>query len=115
MGTYDGVSEIQVDSFVSAVQAIVAEERSSEAGRIADALERIATAVEAQAAADPLAMLNAAMQEDGDMPRLPEPQGPVTSNGNIVIYRHPIDERFEIVARRDETAEGGYSVAVERD
>jgi hypothetical protein len=84
--------------------------------RIATALERIADALEAQNAADPLTMLSMAMGDQDAPPeiRLPgEPQKPVSSNGFTAIYRHPTDPKLEIVARRDESVEGGYSVKVE--
>jgi hypothetical protein len=83
--------------------------------RIAAALERIADALEAQNAADPLTMLSMAMGEESAPQgvRLPcEPQNPFASNGATLMYRHPV-EGYEIVARRDESCEGGYSVRVQ--
>jgi hypothetical protein len=85
--------------------------------RIAAALERIAAALEAQNAADPLTMLSMAMGEESAPPAPDllrgDPQKPLSSNGFTVIYRHPTDPKLEIVARRDESVEGGYSVGVE--
>jgi hypothetical protein len=77
--------------------------------RVADALERIATALERQVDADPLAMLDAALQEQG-VPG--EVQEPLASNGQTVLYRHP-DPHFQVVLRRDTNAESGYSATVE--
>jgi len=87
--------------------------------RILAALDRIATALERQADADPLAMLDAALQDSdgGEMPAslLARPQEPTASNGFTVIYKHPDPgSGLEIVARRDPAAEGGYSVGVEK-
>jgi hypothetical protein len=86
--------------------------------RILGALERIATALERQADADPLAMLDAAMQDAGDdvpADMLLGRQGPIASNGFTVIYKHPEPgSGLEIVARRDPKARGGYSVGVEK-
>jgi len=88
--------------------------------RMATALERIAEALEAQAAADPLTMLSIALDEEGGLPGVtPDavpsgPQGPVASNGFTVVYRHPDPESgLEIVARRDESVDGGWRVEVE--
>ena len=90
----------------------------AETARIADALERIAAALERTADADPLTMLQAAIAEnDAGAPGAPWPrpshQGGLAGNGLTVIYRHPNPE-WEIVARRDARAEGGYVVSVER-
>jgi hypothetical protein len=78
--------------------------------RIATALERIADAQEMVAGADPLAMLDAVLQEQG-VPG--EVQEPLTSNGQTILYRHPLPD-LHIVLRKDERAEGGYAVSVER-
>lgn len=80
--------------------------------RIAAALERIADALEAQNAADPLTMLNAALGDPGG--KSGPPQEAVVSNGFTVVYKHPVDATLEVVARRDDRVEGGYAVGVER-
>lgn len=85
--------------------------------RILAALERIADALEAQNAADPLTMLDAALKEaDDEVPAdlLMGRQAPIANNGFTVLYRHPIDPALQIVARRNLHAEGGYSVGVEK-
>lgn len=82
----------------------------SSTDRIADALERIATAQEAMVSADPLAMLDAVMQEQG-MPG--EAQEPMASNGVTTIYRCS-DPEWQVVLRKDKTAESGYAVNMER-
>jgi hypothetical protein len=87
--------------------------------RMASALERIADALEAQNAADPLTMLSAVLDDDavaGEVPTgmLLGKQEPLAGNGLTVLYRHPTDPALQIVARRDRTAEGGYSVGVEK-
>jgi len=79
--------------------------------RIATALERTAETGEAQLAADPLAMLDAALADHG-MPG--EPEEPFASNGQTAIYLHPTDPAYQIVARRDGSVDGGFTVRVER-
>jgi hypothetical protein len=85
----------------------------STSDRVATALERIVDALEAQNAADPLTMLSMAMESE-DAPEVlrGDSQKPFASNGATIMYRHPVDG-FEIVARRDASCEGGYSVKVE--
>jgi hypothetical protein len=80
------------------------------------ALERIADALERQVEADPLAMFNEVLQGDGDTQAglLAAPLEPIAGNGLTVLYTHPTDPALRIVARRDRTAEGGYSVGVEK-
>ncbi len=85
--------------------------------RVADALERIATAQEriadAQemvAGADPLAMLDAALQEQG-VPG--EVQEPLASNGQTILYRHPNPD-WQVVLRRDKNEESGYRASLEK-
>ncbi len=104
-----------------------AEHKQSEAIlSIAGALERIADAMERYAAADPMTVLHEAMQDmDQDgiqamgdldtviMPHSPKPQEPYASNGATIVYRHP-DPGFEVVLRRDPTAESGFVATIER-
>lgn len=80
--------------------------------RIADALERIATALERTADADPLTVLSQMIGDD--VTPITEPQAPYAGNGQTYMYQHPgQDGVYQIVARRDGTAEGGYRVSVE--
>lgn len=81
--------------------------------RVAVALERIATALEAQNAADPLTMLSMAIEAEEAPPILRgDPEKPISGNGFTVIYRHPNPD-YELVLRKDETAKGGYTAIVE--
>lgn len=83
---------------------------SHDAEQVIHHLDRIATALEAANAADPLAMLDAALADHG----LPgEAEEPFASNGMTVMYKHPSDPAFAIVARRDGSVDGGFSVGVE--
>ena len=78
------------------------------------ALERIADALERQADADPLTMLSAALDGDGEtLASSPEPQGWFATNGATYLYAHPTDPDLVVVLRRDGQAVGGYAVAVE--
>ena len=77
------------------------------------ALERIADALEAANASDPLTMLSAALDGDGEtLASFPEPREPFASNGQTLLYKHP-DPDLVVVLRRDGQAVGGYAVAVE--
>lgn len=76
--------------------------------KIRKALDRIADALEAANKADPLTMLAQMAEEGAAM----EPQAPFASNGEVHLYRHPI-EGLHIVLRRDADEPGGYAITVE--
>lgn len=79
--------------------------------RIADAAERIADALEAANAADPLTML--ADLAEGDVMR-GDAMEPMASNGQVHVYALPGTDDWHVVARRDANSESGYTVAIER-
>lgn len=82
--------------------------------RMCEALERIATALERTADADPLTAFADAFGDGSDpFGEQPEPQSPIASNGQTILYALPISE-YQIVARKDRGEESGYSVNVER-
>jgi len=97
------------------------------------ALERIADALEAANASDPLTMLSAALGDAEGPQDAPEgeamtamsptlaaalsdrsdPLGWFATNGATYMYEHPT-RGWHIVLRRDKTAESGYAVSVEK-
>lgn len=76
--------------------------------RIAAALERIADALEAQVASDPMAMFASVL----DDPVASEVKSAIAGNGVTQLYAHP-DKDWHIVARKDGSEPGGYTVTVE--